>query len=269
MQLGTAIYTYLWECSLEQAIERCACFGFRTIEIMTTPPFIWPAHYSHYQRRRLLRQTKALGIKVSSLNPTYLDLNLISLNPAVSKTSLDEIKDNIRLAADIEAGLVVVGCGRRHTLIPSPYVDAEDMLLESLYQCVRLGTELGVTVGIENLPGIFIATGEQQAHICEKISSPYCRCVFDVANAQMVESPALGLRAVARYLALVHYSDTKNTVWGHTPVGMGDINFQEATDVLREIGYQGNIILETTYPEDPDGGIRSSLLELAKLGLTV
>ena len=269
LRLGTAVYTYLWECSLEQAIERCAGFGFKTMEIMTTPPSIWPAHFSHYQRRRLLRQNKALGVRISSLNPTFLDLNLVSLNPAIYQASLNEIKENIRLAADIEAGLVVVGCGRRHALIPSPFADAEALLLESLYQCVRLGSELGVTVGIENLPGIFIATGEQQAQICEQINSPYCKCVFDVANAYMVEDPAAGLRAVAKHLALVHYSDTKQSAWGHTPVGMGEVNFQAATDVLREIGYDGVIILETTYPDDPDGGIRSSLEKLSELGIEV
>lgn len=269
MELGTAVYTYLWDCPLEQAIEKAARFGFRTLEVMTTPPFLWPAHYGPFERKRLRRQIQQAGVRIFSLNPTFLDLNLISLNPAIRRDSLEEVKETMRLAHDIGAEVVVVSPGRRHPLIPSPMQDAQELALEVIGQCVKLGEELGVTFGLENVPSLFIATGSQQVKMVEQLNSPRCKIVFDVANAYMVEDPTEGLRAVAPHLALVHYSDTHKRAWGHLPVGMGEVDFAACTRTLEAIGYQGPVILETTYPEDPDGGIRSSLEALAGLGLRV
>ena len=91
---------------------------------------------------------------------------------------------------------------------------------------------------------------------------------FDVANAYMTQDPSEGLREAAPLLALVHYSDTHKTSWGHLPLGLGEVDFAATTVTLREIGYHGPIILETTFPQDPDRGIRYSLAALAELGLT-
>ena len=267
LQLGTAIYTYLWECPLEEAIERCARLGFEILELTTTPPFLWPAHFGPYERRRLRRRLLDAGVQIFSLNPTFLDLNIISLNPAIRAASVAEAKENVKLAADLDAEVVVLAAGRRHPLIPSPYQQAEEVAVEAIGECVSLAAEMGITIGIENVPGLFVSTGSQIARLVESIGSTNCRVVFDVANAHMVEDPASGLREVAPYLALVHYCDTRKDAWAHLPVGMGEVDFAASTQVLREVGYTGPVILETTYPEDPDGGIRSSIEELAGLGL--
>jgi len=249
------------------AIGRVAEIGLRTIEVMTTPPFLWPGHFGPFERRRLLRHLQVTGTRISSLNPTFLDLNLVSLNPAIRAASLAEIKDTIRLAHDLEAPIVVVAAGRRHPLIPSPFADAEELAVEVFGECANLAGQLGVTVGIENIPALFEATSTQVVGLVEKVASPHCRIVYDVANAYMVEDPAAGLRTVAPHLALVHYSDTHKSRWEHLPIGMGEVDFAAATSALREIGYDGTVILETTYQEDPDGGIRSSLARLETLGL--
>ncbi len=235
----------------------------------TTPPFLWPAHFGPFERRRLRRHLQDAGVRVFSLNPTFLDLNLVSLNPAIREASLAEAKETVRLAADLGAELVVLAPGRRHPLIPSPLEDAEELAVEVIGECVELGGELGITIGLENLPGLFVATGSQIVRLIKQIGAAHCRAVFDVANAHMVEDPAAGLREVAPHLALVHYCDTHREAWAHLPVGMGDVDFAATTRVLHEVGYAGPVILETTYPEDPDGGIRSSIAELAKLGLSL
>jgi deoxyribonuclease-4 len=253
----------LWACSLTEAIDRCARFGFRTIELMTTPPHFWPAHYGPFERRRLRRYLHDAGIRVSSLNPTFLDLNIISLNPAIRAASVTEIEENVRLAADIGADLVIVSTGRRHPLIPSPTADAESLALDTIAGFVRLGESLGVTIGIENIPSALAATGGQVRRFAATIGSPRCRVVFDVANSFMVEDPAAGLRAVGSLAALIHYSDTRQSAWAHLPIGMGAVDFAATTNALREIAYPGPVILETTYPDDPDGGIAASITALA------
>lgn len=267
MLLGTAIYTYLWACPLEEAIDRCARFGFDTIEIMTTPPFLWPAHFGPYERARLRRRLRDAGVRAFSLNPTYLDVNIISLDPAIRAASIQELLDNVELAADIDAEVVVTSPGRRHPLIPAPLAEAEALALEAIGGLVRRGEALGVTIGLENLPSLFAATGADVARLAGELRSDRCKVVFDIANAHMSQEPSQGLRDAAGFLALVHYSDTYRGAWGHLPIGLGEVDFAAATATLQGIGYTGPILLETTYPVDPDSGIAASLAQLAPLGL--
>lgn len=267
MMLGTAIYTYLWECPLEEAIDRCAAFGFDTLELMTTPPFLWPDHLGPYERARLRRRLSDAGARAFSLNPTYLDVNIISLDPAIREASIAELLANIELAADLGAEIVVTSPGRLHPLIPAPEEEAVRLSLEAIARFVRRGEELGVTVGLENLPSHFAASGAAVRSLVEQIDSPRCQIVFDVANAYMTQDPAAGLREAAPYVSLVHYSDTHKNVWGHLPLGMGEVDFAAVTRTLQEIGYDGPVLLETTFQQDPDRGIRASLGVLAKIGL--
>jgi sugar phosphate isomerase/epimerase len=196
-----------------------------------------------------------------------LDINVISLDPAIRAASIQELLDNIELASDLGAEVVVTSPGRRHPLIPAPADDAENLSLEAIGQLVRRGEALGVTVGLENLPSHFATTGSAVRRLVERIDSPRCRVVFDVANAFMTQEPSEGLREAAPFLSLVHFSDTHQDRWEHLPLGLGDVDFATTTRTLKDLGYQGPILLETTYPQDPDLGIRQSLSVLAGLGI--
>jgi L-ribulose-5-phosphate 3-epimerase len=265
LKIGSSIYTYLWECGLFEAMERCAKFGFEFIELATLSPFLSPENFGPFEKRRLKRFTKDLGVKIYSLNPTFLDLNLISLNSAIRKISIQEIQSNIRLAADLDAEIVVIGAGKQHPLIPSPLKDTMEIALESISECLKLSSELGIKVAIENLPYSFISTGEDQSRICQELNSPYFKILFDVANAHMVEDVSTGLDHASSHLEMVHFSDTKKSQWGHLPLGMGELDFKSIRNQLESIGYNGPILLETTYQEDPDEGIRQSVNQLQYL----
>jgi L-ribulose-5-phosphate 3-epimerase len=269
MQLGTALYTYLWECPLYEAIERATAFGFQTLELPTSPPLLWPAHFGPYERRKLRRHLRDTGIRIFSLNPTFLDFNPVSPNPGIRGASVKEIEDNLQLAADIAADVVVLSAGRRHPLAPARFEDTEALALDIFGECAEVAGELGIVMGLENLATNFITTARQLVDFTSKLSSPWCRIVFDVANAQMLEDPISGLSTAAPYLELVHFADTRRDNWGHLPVGTGEVDFARTMDTLHEIDYAGPVILETIYPDDPDGSIRSSLTELNKVGLTV
>jgi sugar phosphate isomerase/epimerase len=78
---GGCTYSYLWTLSLDDAVNRLADLGFRSIELMATPPHLWPAEFARSERAALRRLCASRGMTITSVNPTYLDLNLASLNP--------------------------------------------------------------------------------------------------------------------------------------------------------------------------------------------
>ena len=92
------------------------------------------------------------------------------------------------------------------------------------------------------------------------------KIVFDVANASVVEPIESALDMVKDHLVHVHLSDTDFNQWTHSPIGMGQIDFGSVAKKLREIGFSGISILETTYGEEPRWGIISSIEKLIPLG---
>lgn len=262
---GACTYSYLWGLSLEDTVHRLADIGFTYFELMATPPHCWPQDWSLASRATFRRLCGSRGVRVSSVNPTYLDLNLASMNPGIRKETIRQLRETVRLAHDLEAGIVLVVAGRKHPLLaPKP---------SHLWQLVREGIEallpecdrLGITLGLENGWTVF-DRAEQLTRLCREISHPKLRVAYDVANAFMVESPLEGLDLVSADLALLHLSDTNTASWGHDRIGAGGIDFAAVTEKVMQIGYAGPTILEIVDPHTPDESNRISLERLQALG---
>jgi sugar phosphate isomerase/epimerase len=104
--------------------------------------------------------------------------------------------------------------------------------------------------------------------MCRELSHPKLKLVYDVANATMVESPLDGLELVVKDLALLHFSDTNDKVWGHDRIGTGVIDFAAVTEKVKKIGYVGPTIMEIVDRRRPDESNRVSLEKLRGLGWT-
>lgn len=265
--VGACTYSWLWDRPLEHAVERIAALGFRYFEFMATPPHCWPRDWSAERRREFRRLYEAHGLRLVSVNPTFLDLNLASPNPGFRDESIRQLREAIELAHDVGAGIVVCPVGRRHGLLaPGPeYLrDLVERALETLLaDCDRLG----VIFGLENAYTV-INTGAQMVEVCRRLAHPRLRLVYDVANATMVESPLAGLGVVAEHLALLHVSDTDDKVWGHARLGTGVVDVAALTAKVTALGYVGPTILEIVDGHAPEESNRASLRHMQALGWT-
>ena len=86
--VGAATYAWLWDRPLEYAIDRIAELGFRRFEAMTASPHVWPRAMDGAARRALRRHYEKRGLSLTSLNPTFLDLNPVSANPGIREETL-------------------------------------------------------------------------------------------------------------------------------------------------------------------------------------
>ncbi len=265
-QLGAATYGYLYSASLDDALTRLADAGFRLVEIMTTPPHLSPDTAGPYMRRRLVRHIRRLGLRVLSLNPTYLDLNLISINDGIRQETTRQLRATLELCHDLEAEMVVVIPGRRHILIPSPFNDASGVLDRELLPLLDYAERLSVRVCLENGPSLFLEKADQVRTVCDRLRHRALAMLFDVANSHMVEPVAHALEGVAASVSLIHLSDTSRKRWAHAPVGRGTVPFSAVAEVLDRLSYQGPSILEVIDGEDPLPGLRASAEALATLG---
>ena len=267
LKLGTAQYTYLMDYTLEDSLQRIKELGFRYIELMTAPPHFWPPSFSAHDRENLRDMVDQLGLELIAINPTFLDINLASPNPGIRAESVKQIIDQITLASDLGAKLIVVIAGKRHPLIaPSFETVWEKYAKDSVCRCAEHAEKKGLMFGLENGPSLFIDNAEKMLFVLDQVKSPQLKVVFDVANASMVEPIDLALDKVKDHLVHVHLSDTDGKKWTHSPVGQGTIDFAAVAEKLKAMNYTGVSILETTDREDPNGGIANSVEKLTALG---
>ena len=264
--LGAATYTFLYKESIFSAIENLAESGFRIMELTATPPHVDIDNFDKQSRKQLRVLASSKGVEIFSVNPTYLDLNLASLNSGIRKETTRQLRLSLQLCNDLEAKLLVLFGGRRHVLIPAPLEIVKRIALEELHGLLDYASELGVKIGLENGPALLFQTGSDLAEAIQLSSHPNLGAVFDVANGHMVEDPAEGLTAVMQYVALVHLSDTTRDKWAHKPAGDGDVQFDKIDKVLNAAGYIGPSILEVIDMDDPINGLQRSADKLKQYG---
>lgn len=266
LELGAATYTYLFTTDLADALGRLADLGFRSCELMVTPPHLWPPDVGERERDDLRRRLREHGLRLTAINPTYLDLNLSSTNPQIRAEAVRQVRECVDLAADLGARFLLVGTGRRHPLIPAPWDWLYPKTLDALAEIVAHAEARGVTIAVENIPTLFLERAEHLVRVCEDLQSDAVTAVFDVANAYLVEDVVAGLEVVAPHLSYVHLSDTRRSPWGHLRVGAGDIDFGAIAETLDRLGFTGPSTLEVIDPDDPDGALRESVRQLEELG---
>jgi sugar phosphate isomerase/epimerase len=268
VKLGTCLYNFIWDYPVLEAMDRAAGYGFKGVEIMTIYPQLDARKFGPADRDNIIETMTRLDMRVVSLNPTFIDLNLASRNDTFRRESITEVKATIDVAAAIGAEIVVIGPGRRHPLVLEPLAMSDSLAHPAIRECIDYAAERGVIYGFENITSLYMVRHEEIGEFIDKVDNPYCKAVYDVANGLYVEDPATAIRALGERIVHVHLSDTDGKVPAHWPVGKGNVDFGSVAQALRDIGFDRWSMLETTWMDDPDWAIRSSLEALAPLGFS-
>lgn len=266
LPLSGCSFGWLHQAPLIDALRDLAAQGFRSLELTTAPPHLFSPHFGPYLRKELARTLRGLDLQVISVNPSFVDLNLISTNPEIQRVSERQLRCEIELAADLGASYTVVIPGRRHALAPAPDDMAQSILDDALGRLLRRAEELDITIALENSPYGYLGSSADLIKIVERVNSPHLRITYDVANALAVEDPAEGVRRVGAHLALAHVSDTWRDRWAHTSAGRGEVDFAAFASALRDIDFRGPTVYELADGEPPTPRLAADLATLGKAG---
>lgn len=160
-----------------------------------------------------------------ALQPTFLDINLASLNDGFRQESIGQMRACIAVAADLGVATVVAVPGRTNPLMPRALDLALDRIASSIAALLLDAERPGVAIGLESAPPSPLPDAACRLRLVERLGHPLLRVTLDVANNVVFESPTAALEAVRPHLALVHLSDTKRTQWLHAAVGEGQVDF--------------------------------------------
>jgi sugar phosphate isomerase/epimerase len=266
LPLSGCSFGWLHLAPLPDALRALARHGFGSLELTTAPPHLSAPDVGPQARRELARLLAALGLRLTSVNPSFVDINLVSTNPEFRELSERQLIANIELAADLGAPYVVVIPGRRHALAPAPDEAARSVLDEGLHRLLARADQLDVTIALENSPYGYLGRAGDLAAIAASYDSPRLRLTYDVANALAIEDPADGVREAAGYLALAHVSDTWRDKWAHTVAGTAEVDFGGFARALAGVGFTGPTVYELVDGLDPEPRLPAGLAALAEAG---
>ena len=130
------------------------------------------------------------GTRIVSVNPTFIDLNLASRNDTFRRESVTEVKACIDVAAALGPEIVVVGPGRRHPLVMDPLAMSDRLAHPAIRECIDYAASKGIIYGFENITSLYMVRSEEIAAFVDAVDNPYCRAVYDAANARYAEDPS-------------------------------------------------------------------------------
>lgn len=252
--------------TLEAFFQRCTTLGIGYIEILCEKPLSLPKDVSPLERKHIRELLVSYSL-TPIVHATYYDVNIASLNPQIGRASMQQIRESVIFAADIEAPIVDLHPGNLPGDYPKRFLkQSRDNLLRHLSTVINSAEELEVIVSIENKQQgqnlQTIATVDDQIAIIRKMSSKYCRATFDVGHANTYSCDLIDYaRRIAPYLVNVHLHDNNGTKDEHLTLGQGNIDFESVLKTLDAVQYSGPFIFEVKSW----AGLESSIRTMTKL----
>ena len=269
MKLG--VITDCFRLPVRPAIERAAALGFDGVQIYATGGEFCPAALDASARTEYKKLFKSLNLQVSALcgDMGGHGFEIAKDNPE----RIEKTKAIIDLATKLGTKVVTTHIG----VIPEDTeCEKYKVMLDALKACGEYAESCGVTLAIE--------TGPECAPILSKFVNAAGNGVgvnLDPANFVMVtgQDPAEAVRLLGKKIVHTHLKDGKMLkktdpvkIYNHfaeggiealnvadyfieTPVGEGDVDFDEYVAALKEIGFDGYLTIERETGADPIGDI--------------
>jgi len=177
-----------------------------------------------------------------TIHASFLDINIASLNRAVQKTSVNEMKRSIDLASLIDSDTVVIHPG----IVPFSGRGKEDIIypisIESLKEIGDYAKDSNVNACIENMPhieGFMYQDLNQLNETLEKLDLPM---TLDTGHAHTAGfSPdELYFESIKH----IHVHDNPGDDDTHLTLGEGTFDFKEFFDIFDKKGYDNIYMLE-------------------------
>lgn len=190
----------------------------------------------------LQTQARVLGLQAVAFSGTTFAEPL--LDPALHEGALAQLRESLRMAAQLGTRLLVVHVG--YTMSHRTRAEQWQAAVAGLRRAGDLAGAAGVTVLVEPLnslvdhPNYFLDTLPDALAMLAEADHPAVRLLLDVYHMWVMHGDALDIASALPVTAHVHVAD----VPGRGEPGSGTVPWPTVTQALREGGYAGVIGLE-------------------------
>lgn len=183
-------------------------------------------------------------------------VNSAELEPTVRKGVEKYLLGYVELARKLEAEYVVLHFGYHFGLFMDEVFEA---LIRTFRPLVELAEKYNIPIGIENMNKVHedceIAylgvTIEELSRVFDAIPSKHFGLTLDVAHCSLLPGGTESfVEAFPNRIASVHISDNDLVLDRHLAVGDGKVDFRQALQSLKGIGFEGVLNIELKKNED-------------------
>ncbi len=219
-------------------MDKIKAAGFDGVELP-----VFEGEVSHY--KMLGAELKKQGLKCTTVTIVAPETSPISPDAAIRKAAVERLKWAIDCNHSLGAETMV---GPFHSPLgvfsgDPPTADEKKRAVEVLRQAADFAKQANLMLGIEYLNRFecyFLTTAADAASLVKEVNHPNFRTMYDTFHANIEETrPSTAIRSVAPYLAHVHISENNRG----TP-GTGQVDWFESFRTLREVGYDGWLVIE-------------------------
>lgn len=224
--------------------------GAEAIEI-----FASRGHFDYANRRQHVIEIagwfKSSGAKLNSVHaPMFSDyewgkggsapLNIASPERAARVEAMDEIKRAIEIAEQIPFRFLV-----QHVGIGGDYFDEKrfDAAMSSVEHLKAFAKPLGVAVVLENIPNE-LSTPEKLVEFINITHFEDVGFCFDIGHAHMMSSVEEAFILMKPHIRTTHLHDNQKDRDAHLWPGEGNIDWKQATELLRSAPHVPAMCLE-------------------------
>ncbi|RIK40216.1 MAG: hypothetical protein DCC55_15740 [Chloroflexi bacterium] len=263
--LNFGIFPATW--SPGQKVEATARVGAAALEVNIDANALWTQRLDTAARAALRKQAEDAGVALTSLclNAHWV-FNLASPDPRIRDIGISLIWDAINLAADLGATAVLIpGCDQDE----SPE-NKWELFRDGVMHGVARAEQAGVTLALEAVGKPFLFDTARLLEMIDACGGSKALGIYlDVGNSTSGGmDPAAEVRAAKGRATLCHVKDWNPENRSERRLGAGAVDFDVSLVALREIGYNGPLIVELPPdPADPDAVARASVEFLRARGL--
>jgi D-psicose/D-tagatose/L-ribulose 3-epimerase len=187
-----------------------------------------------------------LGLERTAVTARVAKDNPMSSDKAVRTLGVENNKRAIECCQALGVQMLV---GPYHSALgefsgQGPTVDEWKWAVESMRQVAPYAADAGVMLGVESLNRFecyLINCVADTVRFVRDVNHPSCRMMFDTLHANIEEKNIpQAIRASQEYMVHVHISENDRS----TP-GQGNVRWAENFDTLKEINYNGWLVVES------------------------
>ena len=264
--------------SLAHALEGIRRAGFAGVEILADVPHAYPMQIDGELTRSVGQSLERLGLRVSNINcncsfgywkdappEAYFEPSLISPNPKHRADRTTMILRTLQFAKDIGARNISITSGRM--LGGMPPVKAARQFEESIKPILDRADHLGIDLGIECEPGLFLEYVEELRAWIAKLAHPRLGANLDIGHSQVIgESIPHEVEALRGRIWNLHVEDIPGRKHYHMIPGEGTLDWNALKGSLQKIGYDRFLTVELyTHTENPQEAAQKSFAFLSKI----
>jgi hexulose-6-phosphate isomerase len=221
--------------------------GFDGVELDIGADYAESLFWSAEGRKEIKRMMEESGVELASVCLGVMwRLSLSSEREDIRRTALEIIRRSTAYCDELGAGFILVPITPARDEGIDPDRSLENWI-KGLELCVPEAERNGVVLAVENVGGGICPSARNQMRIIEAINSPFVRAYYDFGNGlSLGNDPVEEIRFLGDKIYAIHAKAP-----GGTYLGEGDLDFNAVADAIREIGYDGYIILETKATDNP------------------